>query len=227
MEKLQSLGPVGRLILTVSVLGGCDSGFGEPCEVPKTARFEKACGTVSNPQPTDDFSVRMTSRASCAVKNFAGCSTRVCMVYRGNGPYCTTPCKSSDECEGSAKCRPIVGEAVTPEQVQAECDPENNDFAAECYCVRESDTAGEAVATSAPAPAPDPAMIQSVDMTASPQGPNMPTPPTGNPPGDTSMTPSAPVGGGVNMGSGGGASALPVTGGGASALPVTGGGMTP
>ena len=129
---------------------GCDSGFGEPCEVPKTSKFEKACGTVANRAPSNDDAVRMTSRASCAIKNFAGCSTRVCMVYRGSTPYCTTNCASSADCEGSAVCRPLVGEAVTEEDVIRECDP-SGAFATECYCVREGDAvSGAGVAAAAP-----------------------------------------------------------------------------
>ena len=199
MNELKSAWPFATLICTFAFIGGCDSGFGEPCEVPKTARFEKACGTISNPQPTDDFSVRMTSRASCAVKNFAGCSTRVCMVYRGNGPYCTTPCRSTDDCEGSAKCRPIVGEAVTPEQVKAECDPEGSDFAAECYCVRESDTAGEAVATSTPPMT----LPTGPDVPGETPGATMPMAMPNPAPGTNQMNPSAlppaPAGGGASM----------------------------
>ena len=163
---------IGVTCLVASTVG-CDSGFGEPCEVPKTAKFEKACGTVANRAPSNDDAVRMTSRASCAVKNFAGCSTRVCMVYRGSSPYCTTPCTSSDECEGSAVCRPLVGEAVTEEEVIKECDPSAGAFATECYCVREGDTvsgggaAAAAAAAAAPTNQPDmPAsMMPAVPMT--------------------------------------------------------------
>ncbi len=88
--------------------------------------------TVESEDVDGDNVVIMDSQASCAVKNFAGCETRVCLVYRGSNPFCSESCSQSSDCEGSAECRPLIGDtdldvAICQEQRDA------------CYCVRKGD----------------------------------------------------------------------------------------
>lgn len=118
-----------------AVLGllGCSNDFGQPCELPQTEEFRRACETVA-PDPNAeerDTEVISESKASCAVKNFAGCATRVCLVYRGSEPFCSEPCTTKSDCEGSAECRPILGDTVTTSEDICQ--------RTECYCVRAGD----------------------------------------------------------------------------------------
>ena len=128
-------------VASVLVVGtGCDSGFGQPCAIPKTEAFRQACEESANPDPDndDENSIMMSSSASCAIRNYAGCSTRICLVYKGSDPICSVQCASDSECEGSALCRPLLGgtyvEGVT-------CNPEMGGTS-ECYCVRKGDVRG-------------------------------------------------------------------------------------
>lgn len=109
-----------------ALLAGCDTGFGQPCTLPKTDEFRQACNPAEVDPAAEDEDVQSESRASCAVKNFAGCETRVCLVYRGSSPFCSEPCLADDDCEGSAVCRPLLGDVECAEGV-------------ECYCVRKGD----------------------------------------------------------------------------------------
>lgn len=116
---------------------GCENSFGEPCTLPKTEQFRRAC----SPAPADDANesdendIEQSSQASCAIKNFAGCETRICLVYRGSDSYCTEPCESDTDCPGSAVCRPLLGDTDLAENP---CVSEDG-FPAECYCVRAGD----------------------------------------------------------------------------------------
>ncbi len=132
----------GRLVLGLSavvVLGaGCDTGFGQPCDIPKVEAFRRAC----SPAPSDGADggtsdIDRESKASCAIKNYAGCETRVCLVYRGSSPFCSEPCQADGDCEGSAVCRPLLGDTDLD---SAACTPTEG-FTPECYCVRKGDLA--------------------------------------------------------------------------------------
>jgi len=115
---------------------GCDSSFGQPCTLPKTEQFRRACSPVPvEEEETDENDIETESQASCAVKNFAGCATRVCLVYRGSDSYCSEPCESDDDCPGSAVCRPLLGDTDLD---QTPCVSEDG-FPTECYCVRSGD----------------------------------------------------------------------------------------
>jgi hypothetical protein len=116
----------------------CDTGFGEPCSLPKTERFRTACSPVSSEGDQDEGGVEMLSKASCAVKNYAGCATRICLVYQGSSPFCSTPCTADTDCE-SKKCRPIIGDQELEPTI---CQDEGSGFTPECYCVRAIDVAG-------------------------------------------------------------------------------------
>lgn len=109
---------------------GCDTGFGQPCDLPKTEEIRAACNPAEVDNEDDD--IQRESKASCALKNYAGCETRVCLVYRGSSPFCSETCKADSDCEGSAVCRPLLGDA--------DCSADDQSgFAPECYCVRKGD----------------------------------------------------------------------------------------
>jgi hypothetical protein len=133
---------VGLWVTALVGLAACDTGFGQPCKLPKSPTFQNACNTtVSEDQPdagaTDP---RLASKASCAVNNYAGCETRTCLVYRGSSPFCSEPCTSNSECEGESLCCPILGGcADNANDTACQADPETG-FQPECYCVRKVDT---------------------------------------------------------------------------------------
>ncbi len=107
-------------------------GVGTSCTLPKTEEFRRAC----NPAPRDPNrdaglnEVQRESKASCAVKNFAGCETRVCLVYRGSSPFCSETCATDDDC-ASQLCRPLLGDPNLSDPNICE--------RTECYCVRRGD----------------------------------------------------------------------------------------
>lgn len=130
--------------LLISALGlvssGCETTFGEPCTLPKTEQFRRAC----SPVPAEDDgeandgenAVVQESQASCAIKNFAGCETRICLVYRGSSSYCSEACTADSDCPGSAVCRPMLGDTDLEGNP---CEPSDDGFPTECYCVRAGD----------------------------------------------------------------------------------------
>ena len=111
---------------------GCDSGFGQPCVIPKTEAFRRACTTVANGEEEGENEIQMDSKATCAVRNFAGCATRICLVYKGSDAFCTESCASDTDCPGSAVCLPVIGDT---DQSSEPCAPSET-FTPECYCVR-------------------------------------------------------------------------------------------
>lgn len=120
------------------VASGCENSFGQPCTLPKTEQFRRACSPVpveDDGEEDGENDVVMQSEASCAVKNFAGCETLICLVYRGSDSYCSQACESDDDCPGSAVCRPLLGDTDLEENP---CISEDG-FPTECYCVRAGD----------------------------------------------------------------------------------------
>lgn len=115
-----------------SGLVGCETDFGQPCELPQTKEFRQACDAV--PAEPNESSAenqpQVESKASCAVRNFAGCATRVCLVYRGSEPFCSEPCVTANDCPGGSVCRPIIGDQSVAGNI---CEQ------TECYCVRNGD----------------------------------------------------------------------------------------
>lgn len=135
--KVQTLRVGGCLALGAWGLfgAGCDTGFGQPCTLPKTEQFRRACSQA----PGDDAGtseIERSSKPSCAVSNFAGCETSVCLVYQGSKPFCSETCAEDGDCEGSARCRPLLGDSDLD---GAACAPLPNGAPAECYCVRSGD----------------------------------------------------------------------------------------
>lgn len=123
------------------LIGGaaCDTGFGQPCDLPKTPQIRAACqeSVVAADAGTGNDIVS-SSKPSCALKNFAGCETRICLVYRGSDPFCSTECAGDSDCEGGAVCRPILGDADGAGGDP--CQPDGSGFTPECYCVRGGDS---------------------------------------------------------------------------------------
>ncbi len=138
--------PIAGYILILLAQSGCSTGFGEPCTIPQTPQFRQACNTISDDVGETGSAIEMESRASCALENFAGCETRVCLVYRGSSPFCSLRCQNNGGCEGGAVCAPLLGNVD-----RSCCDPavRNDPAMAEtcagflegvaCYCIRESD----------------------------------------------------------------------------------------
>lgn len=117
---------------------GCENSFGQPCTLPKTEQFRRACSATVSEEPAEEAGetdVQMESQASCAIKNFAGCDTFICLVYRGSESYCSQACQTDDDCPGSALCRPLLGDTDLDE---TPCVSEDG-FPTECYCVRAGD----------------------------------------------------------------------------------------
>lgn len=132
---ISSVFHLGLFGVVVGALG-CDTGFGQPCTLPKTEEFRRACDPAPD-QSADagESGVVKDSKPSCAVKNYAGCETRVCLVYRGSDSFCSEPCRADNDCEGSAVCRPLFGDTdLDP----AACTPSDG-FTPECYCVKKGD----------------------------------------------------------------------------------------
>ena len=109
----------GLLLLSAIAAGtiGCDTGFGKPCKLPKSAAFQAACEQTTAAPGADagaEGEIAQQSAASCAVKDYAGCETRVCLVYQGSDSFCSETCEADDECEGSARCRSLTGGTGNP-----------------------------------------------------------------------------------------------------------------
>lgn len=117
----------------VVLAGGCaDTGFGQPCRLPETPSIRQACEPSGN--DNEDDPIQRESKASCAIRNFAGCETRTCLVYRDSNPFCSEPCTSDGDCE-SDLCAPLVGDRpATEADLQAECERTLN-----CFCIRKGD----------------------------------------------------------------------------------------
>ena len=117
-------------LLLVFFVSGYSTGFGEPCDVPRAESFQNACfsnvGTESDEMSDSDL--EQSAVASCAIQNYAGCSTRICLIYRGSDSFCSERCVSDGDCEGSARCAPMIGERIS-----------DGTCSGECYCVRPGD----------------------------------------------------------------------------------------
>ncbi|MCA9525700.1 MAG: hypothetical protein KC549_05305 [Myxococcales bacterium] len=132
--------PAGAFALAVGliVLGGttgCDTGFGQPCDLPKTPQIRQACQETNDQADAGD-GIQTASKPSCALKNYAGCETRICLVYRGSSPFCSERCSGDSDCEGNAVCRPLLGDLDLD---QTACQATGDGFVPECYCVRQGD----------------------------------------------------------------------------------------
>jgi hypothetical protein len=147
-------------LLLIAAVGvgtlACETGFGKPCKLPKSPAFREACeqsAGSATPEGGEETEGETTqeSASSCAVKDYAGCETRVCLVYQGSSPFCSESCETDDDCEGSAKCRSLTGGSA------ADCKVVPGAPIPECYCVRKGDVADEIQPPTQATPTPTPA----------------------------------------------------------------------
>lgn len=132
------------LIGLISIpLSGCDTGFGEPCTFPKGDAIEQACSAPSVADG-DESGATQASSATCALDNFPGCETFLCLKYRGSKPYCSLRCQDDSVCDGGFCC-PLFGDCNTVQASVPEANmsqaPAANSCATgdECYCIRNAD----------------------------------------------------------------------------------------
>ena len=116
------------LVLSVA---GCDTGFGQPCNIPENISLCE--GTKTD---VEDGGVTTETRASCAINQYARCETKICLTYKGSDAFCSLACIDDDDCPGKALCKPIIGgddnSGINP------CVPSDAGFTPECYCVKTS-----------------------------------------------------------------------------------------
>jgi hypothetical protein len=133
-------------LASLSALSGCDTGFGQPCELPKTEALNSACQAppaTEGEEGQADTTVQ-TYKVTCAVDNYPTCSTMSCLQYRGSSPYCSLRCSSNADCEESGLCCPLFGECGTTANANPEAimSVEAGLCAnGPCYCIRQSDLA--------------------------------------------------------------------------------------
>ena len=133
------------LLLGSAFLSACDTGFGEPCTLPEGDAIEQACSSPTVEQGEENGTTQSAS-ATCALDNFPGCSTFLCLKYRGANPYCSLKCAADSECDGG-KCCPLVGDCQnTASNANMSVDPNtmmsavgNDCVNGDCYCIRQGD----------------------------------------------------------------------------------------
>lgn len=132
------------LSLSLLTLNACDTGFGEPCTLPSGDAIQEACSSPAVEEGTETGTSQSAS-ATCALDNFPGCSTFLCLKYRGSNPYCSLRCQSSSECGGGVCC-PLVGDCFANQSASMSLDPSTmmsgaNDQCVngDCYCIRSGD----------------------------------------------------------------------------------------
>ena len=131
----------------LAVATGCDTGFGSPCELPRSDVVDNACSATMN-QPNETEGTAQEFKASCAIDDFPTCQTQSCLVYRGSSPFCSNRCSSNGDCEGDSSCCPLFGECGGTANVSVpmggmsgnnggtvDCSNPNE----LCYCVRAAD----------------------------------------------------------------------------------------
>jgi hypothetical protein len=146
-SEIRALGPlVAAAALLLST--GCETGFGDPCDLPKSDEIQAACNPVETDDGDGEEGLEQESASSCAINDFPQCTTRVCLVYRGSSSFCSEPCTTDGGCEGSAKCRPLLGDLAPNICQQTQCELQ------ECYCVKAgmaTDTTPQVSCAAAPA----------------------------------------------------------------------------
>ena len=134
-------------LLSFLAFSACDTGFGEPCSLPAGDAIQEACSSPEVEEGTESGTSQFAS-ATCALDNFPGCSTFLCLKYRGSNPYCSLRCQSSAECGGGVCC-PLVGDcranqasvannmSVEPSAMMSA--PNDQCVNGDCYCIRSGD----------------------------------------------------------------------------------------
>ena len=149
---------IGICLLSIAVASGCDTGFGQPCEMPASVEVSSACTPPPASDTGENEGTEQTYKVTCAVDNYPTCSTMSCLVYRGSSPYCSQRCSSNNDCFGSGICCPLFGECNTsisvpmtmepvagqpmtpaaPVAAASSCGEPGNP----CYCIRQKDYEG-------------------------------------------------------------------------------------
>ena len=149
---------IGICLLYTALASGCDTGFGQPCELPASAEVSSACTPPPMSDTGDNEGTEQSYKVTCAVDNYPTCSTMSCLIYRGSSPYCSQRCSSNNDCFGSGICcplfgecnvstgappmsiEPVAGQAVSPAAPVAAtgCGEPGNP----CYCIRQKDYEG-------------------------------------------------------------------------------------
>ena len=127
---------------------GCDTGFGEPCTFPEVDSIQEACSAPAV-ENNDENGTSQSASATCALDNFPGCQTFLCLKYRGAQPYCSLKCENSSQCSGGVCCPRLGdcranssggGESSDPsQQMSVESSDPCADGQEECYCIRQID----------------------------------------------------------------------------------------
>lgn len=132
------------LFVWVTLSGlGCDTGFGEPCTLPKGDVIQQACSAPAVAEG-DESGTTQASSATCALDNFPGCDTFLCLKYRGANPYCSQRCQDDTACSGG-HCCPLSGDCKAISSNPAmnmSIDPATTNPCAngtECYCILSAD----------------------------------------------------------------------------------------
>lgn len=149
---------VGVIILYTAALTGCDTGFGQPCEMPASPEISSACTPPPATDTGDNEGAEQTYKVTCAVDNFPTCSTMSCLIYRGSSPYCSQRCTTNADCFGSGVCCPLFGECNTTINLPMSMEPLAGQPAPQpaavasavcgepgnpCYCIRQKDYSNE------------------------------------------------------------------------------------
>ena len=137
-------------LLSLALHHGCDTGFGQSCKLPEGDIIQEVC-SAPQVQEGDNTSTMQSANATCALDNFPGCDTFLCLKYRGGNPYCSMRCTTSADC-GDGVCCPLVGDCRgnTGGAAQMSVDPSMAPQAAmsqdacangtdDCYCIRKGD----------------------------------------------------------------------------------------
>ena len=141
------------MIISCALLASCDTGFGQKCTLPEGDAIQQAC-SAPQVEEGNEGSTTQTASATCALDNFPGCQTFLCLKYRGAQPYCSLKCQTSNECSGGVCC-PLLGDCrgnsggnnngandmISDPAQQMSVEPSDPcaDGSAECYCIRQVD----------------------------------------------------------------------------------------
>lgn len=130
---------------SLTLQSGCDTGFGQSCKLPEGDVIQQVC-SAPQVQEGDEGNTMQSANATCALDNFPGCDTFLCLKYRGGNPYCSLRCNTSADC-GDGICCPLVGDCrgnTGGDAMLMSMDPQasatqNTCANDDCYCIRKSD----------------------------------------------------------------------------------------
>lgn len=82
------------LAMSLLLLVACSDDYNNACELPDTPSIQQRCAIGDDPdaQPT------------CVFTLSAECSSNLCVVYNGNGPFCSKDCNTNGDCGPNGIC---------------------------------------------------------------------------------------------------------------------------